>query len=305
MTNRHREFFAFAKERHQIHINREAGLSRSSWTEDAILSKYRFTNVFRELDRTTVWFREMVRDPVLRTQTEFDQLLGTILFRTFNRIETGEAIFCQITLLDSKMLMTPWAMRWEQTTSEWIHTLRTAIYNQCRPGPYVTGAYIVKTPDMMTKLNGALWIIEQAERRLEATLAAPDPVGGSTRTLEGLHKQLCTYPYLGGFTAYEIVSDLRWLPILESAPDILTWAHAGPGAKRGVNRVLGRDKNHSVKQDECLTVMEMLLALSRTWDMWPQHWPAWEMREVEHTLCEWDKYERVRLGEGRPRGVYR
>jgi hypothetical protein len=29
------------------------------------------------------------------------------------------------------------------------------------------------------------------------------------------------------------------------------------------------------------------------------------MREVEHTLCEFDKYERVRTGEGKPRGVYR
>jgi hypothetical protein len=36
-----------------------------------------------------------------------------------------------------------------------------------------------------------------------------------------------------------------------------------------------------------------------------EHWPAWEMREVEHTLCEFDKYERARLGEGKPRGVYR
>jgi hypothetical protein len=34
-------------------------------------------------------------------------------------------------------------------------------------------------------------------------------------------------------------------------------------------------------------------------------WPSWEMRDVEHTLCEFDKYERIRLGEGRTRGVYR
>jgi hypothetical protein len=29
------------------------------------------------------------------------------------------------------------------------------------------------------------------------------------------------------------------------------------------------------------------------------------MREVEHTLCEFDKYERVRLGQGRSKRRYR
>jgi len=28
------------------------------------------------------------------------------------------------------------------------------------------------------------------------------------------------------------------------------------------------------------------------------------MREIEHSLCEFDKYERTRLGEGRPRAKY-
>ena len=30
-----------------------------------------------------------------------------------------------------------------------------------------------------------------------------------------------------------------------------------------------------------------------------------EMREIEHSLCEFDKYERVRLGQGTPRGRYK
>ena len=30
-----------------------------------------------------------------------------------------------------------------------------------------------------------------------------------------------------------------------------------------------------------------------------------EMRDIEHCLCEFDKYERVRLGQGRPRAKYK
>ena len=31
---------------------------------------------------------------------------------------------------------------------------------------------------------------------------------------------------------------------------------------------------------------------------------AVDMRCIEHSLCEWDKYERVRLGQGTPRSKY-
>ena len=51
-------------------------------------------------------------------------------------------------------------------------------------------------------------------------------------------------------------------------------------------------------------LLRSILDRSRSSKFWPQEWPAWEMREVEHTLCEFDKFERVRLGEGAPRQRY-
>ena len=30
-----------------------------------------------------------------------------------------------------------------------------------------------------------------------------------------------------------------------------------------------------------------------------------DMRCIEHSLCEWDKYERVRLGQGKPRSKFK
>ncbi len=54
--------------------------------------------------------------------------------------------------------------------------------------------------------------------------------------------------------------------------------------------------------------MRTLLGMSRknfprTIEGWKTR--PWEMREVEHTLCEFDKHERARLGQGRPRGVFK
>jgi hypothetical protein len=95
-----------------------------------------------------------------------------------------------------------------------------------------------------------------------------------------------------------------------------------------MNRVEGRGKDEGQLADDLMLSMRKLLSLSRETEFWPQpegdalrvrgydlfthdrrspyaQWPRWEMREVEHSLCEFDKYSRVRSGEGRPRGVYR
>jgi ppGpp synthetase/RelA/SpoT-type nucleotidyltranferase len=45
--------------------------------------------------------------------------------------------------------------------------------------------------------------------------------------------------------------------------------------------------------------MRELLNIARA-----EHHLDFEMREVEHSLCEFDKYERTRLGQGRPRSKY-
>ena len=84
-------FFAFARARHQIYLRRKNG-QPPPWTDDPILQRYRFTNVFRELDATTVWFRQHLRDPL---KNLVEVLPATVVFRWFNRISTGEIIMQQ------------------------------------------------------------------------------------------------------------------------------------------------------------------------------------------------------------------
>ncbi len=33
--------------------------------------------------------------------------------------------------------------------------------------------------------------------------------------------------------------------------------------------------------------------------------PIFEIREIEHSLCEWNKYERMRLSEGKSKRKYK
>lgn len=106
----------------------------------------------------------------------------------------------------------------------------------------------------------------------------------------------------GGFMSYEVVSDLRHTRYLQDAPDILTWANPGPGAKRGLNRLQGKPVKTVIKEENAVKWMRGLLELC--WGELPVSFPKFEMREVEHSLCEFDKYERMRLGEGRSKRKY-
>jgi hypothetical protein len=64
----------------------------------------------------------------------------------------------------------------------------------------------------------------------------------------------------------------------------------------------GRLKDVKLSDEYCLGEMRFLLDVSR--EYLSAGFPMLEMRDIEHTLCEFDKYERTRLGEGTVRMLY-
>ena len=49
--------------------------------------------------------------------------------------------------------------------------------------------------------------------------------------------------------SYEVVTDLNYTPVLNNAVDRFSWANAGPGAKRGLNRIWDRPLTKSMTQE--------------------------------------------------------
>lgn len=270
-----RGFWAFATERHSIWLRRARG-DAWPWTSDPILRDFRFCNVYRELDRNTIWFREHIRG---RGHTPAHELFNTALFRWFNFIPSTE-----------KLLEIGAFEEWDPFKAD--EALRGA-------AQWVTGAYIVKTPNGMSKLDGLLWCLGRLEDRL---LELPDlPEWG---TLYEAWEWLKESPYLGDFMAYEIVTDLRHT-LLSEATDIMTWANPGPGCRRGLNRLRQIPLNKRQPYEWCQEEMQRLLDHSLAKEFIGLSGMPLEMREIEHTLCEFDKYERVRLGEGHMKNRYR
>lgn len=302
-----RDFFAYARERQHVLLRRRAGLP-PPWTDDPVLRQNRFTCVFREDDRTTIWCREHVREPYDGSE---EVLPAVVLFRWFNRIDTGEALFTQriLTLSQathSRGYVIPFDY-WVDGMSGSLSLMRQAIVNRLGSGPYTNPAYIVKSPDGMSKLDG---VLNSAERfRTGAPYGhmwqrAGDLMAAGAWGLEKSWEWMREHPFQGDFTAYEVVTDLRHTHLLRGARDIMTWANAGPGAVRGLNRVQGRPVTAHLTKSQSLAEMRLLLTEAMSGENWPVEWPSWEMREVEHTLCEFDKFTRVTMGEGRAKQRY-
>jgi hypothetical protein len=273
-------FFATARERYRIRMRRLDG-QRTNLTEDPVFRQWRFCNVHREHDRTTEWFRINVREPLSSAGAPIlKQVEAAVAFRWFNRIETGERIL--------PLFLGNWNSHIAREVLQGVQ-------------PVVTGAYIIKGYDGYDKLNGVLKCIDEARPLLaemvprwnrEAPFTKANPL-----TLQEVWQDLCTLNYMGKFMAYEVVSDLRWTRLLYNAPDIMTWANTGPGCARGMGWVVAGNNNlfntTQKHQDVMLPLMQQLLEMSKDPNQWPDHWPKWEMREVEHWCCEYDKYQRV------------
>lgn len=294
-------FWHWINERHGIYFERQRGESWP-WTDDEILQTYKFTNVFRELDRVTVWIKKQFRQPLVDMEVDADIIFFNMaMCRYFNWPDT----------LDRIGIIHDWDPKEVESVLRDMEEDDKKIF---------TGAYMLTGMLGGDKITQAVWKVLDPLWWKRQEVA---PRQGDTLQ-EAFEKIAKGNPGYGPFLAYEIVSDLRWTPALWEAEDILTWANAGPGAMRGVNRLLGIPVGwHPTKKrksgrrakwpvkvlspEEYVDCMRDLLEMKDEYlGSIFHHYdtPPFEMREIEHSLCEFDKYMRVKLGQGRPRAKF-
>lgn len=93
------ELFLWMSERHQIYLRRLQN-RRGPWSKDPIFQEYKFTNVYRVLDRTTQYLIKNVINT--GPQTHVECCFRVLLFRIFNRIETWELLVENLGTLDAE-----------------------------------------------------------------------------------------------------------------------------------------------------------------------------------------------------------
>jgi hypothetical protein len=292
-------FLYWIRERHAVYLRRKAGRPKP-WTDDSVMQAVFFTNPYRENDKVTVWFREHVRDPL----KEDDRVvMATVIFRWFNLPSTA------VVLMGECHPVTRKPARGRNLLLDWSRgeaVRRLAAVRSAGAMPVFTGAYLIKGKEGMGKVESVCDCITKVWDDRKSLLAA----ARAATTMEEVWAKLKTYDHLGGFMSYEIVCDLRYTKFLRDATDRRTWCHPGPGATRGLMRLDGiinlpKNKRGVQKRggfrpppDWQERIKELLKAAEARTGL------RLEMREIEHSLCEWDKYERVLWNDGRSKRTY-
>ena len=265
--------FYWITERHNIYIRRQSGQSKP-WTGDVVLQSYKFCNVFRELDTTTIWTKEWIRDVHAK---------HPYLWFAF-------CVARRINLPDTLNNIAGYLVDWAADDVFDILESRKIAKVQNYSSAYMLttgGRSVPKNEDLCYNIIQPLW-----EKRKELTKQV-----NNTHTLQDMHN-LFANGHVGysDFLAYEIVTDMRHTRYLNNSPDIYTWANAGPGAMRGLNRIFERPIQKKLKPLQSNREMQYLLQEAELY--LPESFPKLEMRDIEHSLCEFDKYQRVKTQKG-------
>ncbi len=269
------EMFAFSAERHRMQVRRQRG-EDWPWSDDPILTHYHFCNIFRELDRTTIWIKRRF----LGLNLDHPNLwFAACLARRINYPPT----------LMELGFPTTWDP--EQT----IRLLRDRMARgekTFNPNAYrmVGGGAVNKdmTGYIINRLLQPVW---------EARESKP-VVFNSLREAVGYQSRFYGW---GSMVSYQVALDLVGTAIIPFPLDQDTWCNVGPGGIRGLNRIFGRPLEMGLAYhghrliESCLEEIKWLQDQQRRY--WPEEFPRLFACDVENCLCEYDKFMRIVDGQ--------
>ncbi|HHU54876.1 MAG TPA: hypothetical protein GXZ63_03545 [Mollicutes bacterium] len=210
-------YWYFAYERQNIFLKKLNG-QNAPWTNDEILKTYKFCNSYRVNDRVSQYLLKNV----IYNGKEYnntDMIFRIILFKLFNKESTWELLlnnFKDITLdtFDIKL----YSEVLEQAISNGI-TIYNDAYISCANKVF---GYDRKHDNHLALLN-KMFIVDKVHLKLL-----------EAKTMEDGFNIIKSYPLIGNFMAYQLVTDINYSDAVNWREDEFTVA--GPGSLRGIKK---------------------------------------------------------------------
>lgn len=266
-------YWRFAAERQRIFRARVRG-ERGPWTNDEVLSVYRFTNAYRAADRTSQF---LIRNVIFEgPQTPKNIFFRVMLFKLFNKIETWR-------LLEAELGTISW-----QTYSfeKYNRVLGDAFLQGTR---IYSAAYIVPSPRRFgydRKHSNHLRLLESLMRD-----NYPRKLQESPR-MEDAFSLMRSVPSFGDFLAYQYVTDLNYSSLMDFAEG--EFVMAGPGAIAGIRKCFrdpeGRKPEDLIRMVTDRQEEEFAQRGLRFDDLWGR---PLQLIDCQNLFCEVDKYARA------------
>lgn len=306
------EFWYYMYKRLLIYYNRVVLKKPFPWIDDKILSSYRFTNIHRDMDKLTIWefnniikkIDEVVDDLELRKKSV---LFNIILFRVFVKIDTYEC-FGFIDFQNPN-----WESQWEIGKEKVLKRRELGI-------PNYTGSFMVNgmrrcNPDESTKNNKALNGILLCEWFLKNLDVFYEFVKDSSG-MEEVANYLMSLDGLGKFNAYEFSCSFA-KATTHCKNSLVSWTQDNfvypiIGSSKGLNLIYDSYGN--------LSEIEAIVYLRSIWESELKRLGLYEefvsmlpkslvngvdLRAIEHSLCEYYKYYKLKHGLGRVKRTFK
>lgn len=269
-------YWKFAAERQGIFCRRLKGVK--PFTVDQILAKFKFTNAYRVLDRTSQY---LIREVIDRGPQSAEELFfRIILFKLFNKIETwellkehfGEPTFAEYSFAQYDKVFT--------RSLEKGRRIYSAAYIMPSGGP-----------------NGESRKHRSHLRLLEKMMDDEVPKRmGDLRTMQEGFTLLRSYPMIGNFLAYQFVTDLNYSSLTNFSE--MEFVIPGPGALDGLKKCFP-DMVPSQAADLIRAVCENQQKLQEQFGIVPVQLCGRPLQliDCQNLFCETDKYARVAYPE--------
>jgi len=267
-------YWRFASERQRIFFARVEG-KRWPWTDDPVLREYKFTNAYRASDRVSQY---LIKEVIYRGKASPEEVFfRTLLFKTFNRIETWELLqreFGEITFEKYSFKRFDAVLSAAMERGERVYS-----------AAYIMPSGGAKAP-VGRKHSMHLRLIEQMLKD-----GLPKKIGAA-RSMAKAFELIREYPTIGDFLAYQYVTDLNYGPLTSFTE--MEFVVPGPGAFSGIHKCFS-DLGGLTEAEIIKVVTErqeeefQRLGLSfRT--LWGR---PLQLIDCQNLFCEVDKYARV------------
>ncbi len=275
-------YFYFVQERMNIFWKRYNG-GTARLTDDIILVKHKFTNVYRAQDRVSQYLINNVIYNQTETFTDLDILLRIVVFKIFNNIDTW--IF-----LESRYGV----ISYENFDVKQICRLLT---QRIQEKPIFSAAYMMTGSHQkynMFDFKHEKWLsmVENElikEKRFDKILDA--------KSLQEVYDILISTSFIGPFIAYQYAIDINYSNAINF--DENSFVKAGIGSIRGIQKCFPDKGKKSFEdcirftQDNFQKFQERYgyTKFKNLFDRPPQ------LIDLQNCFCETDKYLRVKIPE--------
>lgn len=293
--------FEFVYDRQLIWHNRFVLRMPKPWTDNPLLQQYRFTNVYRELDKTSVHFIDRIcsRENIPPQEKLFNLIIG----RVFNLSNTFDILF---------PVIDPYNFDWKfyERVLDAKMAKGVKIWN-----PAYTVTQMKFDPDYRKDKHAQFMLMfDFVSKNIDSIHAE---LKAANSLLDGV-KTLSKIKLIGEFLASEIVQDLTYCRPhyfdnkLDDNHDLAT---VGPGTLQALQEMYGDPTTNKKALGEYIkrTWMRQEEMFNKLRDRTGKDWleihyraaysnaPYLSMNNVESIFCEARKYFNIARGTGRRR----